>query len=164
PPVVLEARLRDRRIRGQRVRGAPHEDVARMAPRPVGHERRLAVAGERERHVRRVQVDAVGGRRGGCDGERGGQCEQEQTSHLQVGKYPVRGLPKPSAWVDSSHMRKRLSIVAFVAMFALALAGGASAAQLIDRNATGVKLAVNAKGEAMLTYRAAGQLKHVLVW
>ena len=61
-------------------------------------------------------------------------------------------------------MRKRLSIVAFVAMFALAVAGGASAAQLIDRNATGVKLAVNAKGEAMLTYRAAGQLKHVLVW
>ena len=30
-------------------------------------------------------------------------------------------------------MWKRLSIVAFVAVFALALAGGASAAQLIDR-------------------------------
>jgi hypothetical protein len=46
---------------------------------------------------------------------------------------------------------------------ALVAVGGASAAQLIDRNASGVHLAVNAKGEALLTYRA-GSLKHVLVW
>lgn len=60
-------------------------------------------------------------------------------------------------------MRRVLLAVAAVAAL-LALAGSASAAQLIDRNATGVKLAANAKGEAMLTYRSAGQLKHVLVW
>lgn len=47
---------------------------------------------------------------------------------------------------------------------ALALAGTASAAQLIDRNATGVKIAANAKGEGLLTYSAAGKLKHVLLW
>ncbi len=44
------------------------------------------------------------------------------------------------------------------------LASTASASQLIDRNAHGVRLAVNAKGEAMVTYTAAGQLKHVLAW
>jgi hypothetical protein len=39
-----------------------------------------------------------------------------------------------------------------------------AASQLIDRNATDVKLAVNAKGEAMVTYKADGTLKHVLAW
>jgi hypothetical protein len=38
------------------------------------------------------------------------------------------------------------------------------ASQLIDRNATDVTLAVDAKGEALVTYRAGGQLKHVLAW
>ena len=38
------------------------------------------------------------------------------------------------------------------------------ASQLIDRNATGVKLAVNSKGEALLTYTSGGKLKHVLAW
>jgi hypothetical protein len=47
---------------------------------------------------------------------------------------------------------------------ALAAASTASAAQLIDRNATGVQLRTNLKGEALLTYHAAGKLKHVLVW
>ena len=51
-----------------------------------------------------------------------------------------------------------------VGLAGLALAGGASAAQLIDRNATGVKIAVNAKGEALLTYRKGSAVKHVLVW
>jgi hypothetical protein len=46
----------------------------------------------------------------------------------------------------------------------LAVPGVASAAQLIDRNATGVKIAVNAKGEALLTYSKAGSVHHVLVW
>ena len=40
----------------------------------------------------------------------------------------------------------------------------ANASQLIDRNARGVKLAVDAKGEAMITYTDRGQLKHVLAW
>src|SRR5215471_3591478 len=46
----------------------------------------------------------------------------------------------------------------------LALPGVASAAQLIDRNATGVQLRVNAKGEMLLTYRKGAQVRHVLVW
>ena len=44
------------------------------------------------------------------------------------------------------------------------MAGGASAAQLIDRDAVGVQLSINAKGEALLTYRKGGTAKHVLVW
>jgi hypothetical protein len=47
---------------------------------------------------------------------------------------------------------------------ALATTSTASGSQLIDRNATGVKLEVNAKGEAMMTYTVGGQLKHVLAW
>jgi hypothetical protein len=50
------------------------------------------------------------------------------------------------------------------AVLALALPGVASAAQLIDRNATGVQIRVNAKGQAMLTYRTGGSVRHVLVW
>src|SRR6184192_1552520 len=50
------------------------------------------------------------------------------------------------------------------ALVAAVLAGRASAAQLIDRNAQGVRLATNAKGEALLTYRKAGRVKRVLVW
>jgi hypothetical protein len=42
--------------------------------------------------------------------------------------------------------------------------GPAGASQLIDRNATGVKLAVNGKGEALVTYTSGGKLKHVLAW
>ncbi len=59
---------------------------------------------------------------------------------------------------------RRLLALALVTSLAAALASTASASQLIDRNATGVKLAVNAKGEALLTYRAAGATKHVLAW
>jgi hypothetical protein len=47
---------------------------------------------------------------------------------------------------------------------ALAVAAPGHASQLIDRNATGVQLAVNAKGEALLTYRAHGKFQHVLAW
>jgi hypothetical protein len=47
---------------------------------------------------------------------------------------------------------------------ALAGAGAARAAQLIDRNATGVKLSTNTRGEALITYHTGGALKHVLVW
>jgi hypothetical protein len=43
-------------------------------------------------------------------------------------------------------------------------AATARASQLIDRNATDLTLEVNAKGEALLTYRAGGKLKHVLAW
>ena len=51
-------------------------------------------------------------------------------------------------------------VLAVVCVFAAA----ANASQLIDRNARGVKLAVNSKGEALITYTAGGTVKHVLAW
>ena len=55
-----------------------------------------------------------------------------------------------------------------VAVGVLATAGlgavRAGASQLIDRNATDVTLQVNARGEALLTYTAHGQVRHVLAW
>jgi len=47
---------------------------------------------------------------------------------------------------------------------ASALCSSASASQLIDRNAHGVELEVNRKGEALLTYRARGAVQHTLAW
>jgi hypothetical protein len=58
-------------------------------------------------------------------------------------------------------------LAAAVLVWAAALAcstESARASQLVDRDATSVRLEVNDKGEALLTYRAAGQLKHVLAW
>jgi hypothetical protein len=59
--------------------------------------------------------------------------------------------------------RLRLAIPVAIAC-ALLLPGGAPAAQLIDRDAVGLQLAVDGKGEALLTYRTHGLLRHVLVW
>jgi hypothetical protein len=60
-------------------------------------------------------------------------------------------------------MRRLITVLAtFVAV--LAAGNAATASQLIDRNASGVRLAVNAKGEALLTYRAHGRVQHVLAW
>src|SRR5919201_2772862 len=59
---------------------------------------------------------------------------------------------------------RRVSSVALALAAALSLAGSAAASQLIDRTANDVRLMTNAKGEAMLTYKVAGKLKHVLVW
>jgi hypothetical protein len=47
---------------------------------------------------------------------------------------------------------------------ALALSGAANAAQLIDRDAHGLRLSTNTKSEALLTYAKGGKTKHVLVW
>jgi hypothetical protein len=59
----------------------------------------------------------------------------------------------------------RRLVTATVALAGLvAAAAPAHASQLIDRNATGVQLAVNTKGEALLTYRAHGKIQHVLAW
>jgi hypothetical protein len=58
-------------------------------------------------------------------------------------------------------MRRALVTAAFLL---LALPGVASAAQLIDRNATGVHIAVNVKGQALFTYNKGGKVHHVLVW
>lgn len=61
-------------------------------------------------------------------------------------------------------MGRFLGIFAAVVAAALALSGLASAAQLIDRDASGLRLSVNSRGEALLTYRKNGAVKHVLVW
>ena len=57
---------------------------------------------------------------------------------------------------------------AFVALLAVAAAAvgasSASASERIDLNATGVRLAVNDRGQALLTYRAGGRRRRVLVW
>ena len=58
----------------------------------------------------------------------------------------------------------------FKVMLGVAVAASAVAAQtarasqLIDRNAHDVKLAVNDKGEALVTYVAHGRVRHVLAW
>jgi hypothetical protein len=54
-------------------------------------------------------------------------------------------------------------LVIVVALVA-ATASNASASQLVDRNATAIKLEVNSKGEALLSYKAHGAQKHVLAW
>jgi hypothetical protein len=60
-------------------------------------------------------------------------------------------------------LRYRLLIAIFAAAFAV-LPATASASQLINRNATGVRLAVNRSGIALLTYRTPSRLNHTLAW
>lgn len=49
-------------------------------------------------------------------------------------------------------------------ILAAALVEGASASELIDRNASNVQLRVNGSGQALLSYTAAGTRRNVLVW
>ena len=58
---------------------------------------------------------------------------------------------------------RRLAAIAALAS-ACAFAAPAQASELIDRNASNPSLQVNAKGEALVTYRVAGRLRRVLVW
>jgi len=60
---------------------------------------------------------------------------------------------------------RRISLLlVLVPCVAAALASTANASQLIDRNAHNVKLSIDAKGEALVTYTAAGAVHHVLAW
>src|SRR5689334_21525494 len=59
-------------------------------------------------------------------------------------------------------MRRFVPILVLAAV--LAVPGIASGAQLLDRNATGVQIRTNAKGEALVTYHKGGAVKHILVW
>jgi hypothetical protein len=62
-------------------------------------------------------------------------------------------------------VRVRGLFVLLVVVIAAAIgARSAAASELIDRNATGVKLEVEKSGRALLTYRAAGRVRHVLAW
>jgi hypothetical protein len=58
-------------------------------------------------------------------------------------------------------MLRTIVVFAMLATIAVPVAG---ASQIVDRNATGITLLVNAKGEALVSYKAAGQAKHVLAW
>ena len=59
---------------------------------------------------------------------------------------------------------KRASLGVLIVAVLGALASNASASQLVDRNASAIKLEVNSKGEALITYNAQGKQKHVLAW
>jgi hypothetical protein len=58
----------------------------------------------------------------------------------------------------------RLVTLVCASVVALALAGAADASQLIARNASHIKLAVNKKGTAMVTYSVRGRVTHLLAW
>ena len=47
---------------------------------------------------------------------------------------------------------------------AVAVPSAASASGIVDRNATGARLAVSASGRALVTYTASGRARRVLVW
>ncbi len=61
-------------------------------------------------------------------------------------------------------MLARLLALAAAALVAVAVVPAASASELIDRNATGVKLKVNAQNQALLSFRARGKQWNVLAW
>jgi hypothetical protein len=60
--------------------------------------------------------------------------------------------------------RARFVVLACVVAGALGLVGTAGASQLIARNASHVKLAVNKKGTALVTYSLRGKVTHLLAW
>jgi len=66
-------------------------------------------------------------------------------------------LSKRTLW----RVRAAVSVAAVVSLLA---AAPASASQLITRGAGRAHLAVNAKGEALITYRQDGRTQHVLAW
>src|SRR5438067_56121 len=72
--------------------------------------------------------------------------------------------PFPFFATGENPVMRTLAAFLGASLAAAALAHSADAAQLIDRNAAGVKIAANAKGEGLLTYTAGGKLKHVLLW
>ncbi len=58
----------------------------------------------------------------------------------------------------------KAAVAISVALVALAAAGAGQASELIDRNAQNVRLAVNANGQALATYRVRGRVMHVRAW
>jgi len=61
-------------------------------------------------------------------------------------------------------LRPRFIVLACALVGALGLVAPASASQMIARNASNIKLAVNAKGTAMVTYSVRGKVTHLLAW
>ena len=113
-----------------------------------------------------------------CDRDRG-QGKFDPVAPRQGGRT-YQAVPRSRGRVGQARSRKphqaivlgRITIITlrrvlFVFSVATALsvaASTANASDLIDRNAHGVTLKVNAKGEALLTYTAGGKHKHVLAW
>jgi hypothetical protein len=64
--------------------------------------------------------------------------------------------------LDAATRSRLLRATALAAALAAALPAGAGASQLIDRNASRVRLAVDAQGRALVTYGARGKLRRVL--
>ena len=58
----------------------------------------------------------------------------------------------------------KAAVVITAALLALAAAGAARASEIIDRNAQGIRLAVNDSGQALVSYKAHGRAMHVLAW
>jgi hypothetical protein len=58
----------------------------------------------------------------------------------------------------------RLLAILACSVAMLVAPAAAAASELIDRDAKGVRLAVNRSGQALLTYRAAGKTRRVLAW
>lgn len=61
-------------------------------------------------------------------------------------------------------LRMCLALGALVALVSLLSPETAGASELLDRNATNVTLKVNAKGEALVSYRVQGKTRRVLAW
>src|SRR5256885_5968531 len=66
--------------------------------------------------------------------------------------------------VPSKNIPLAVLALSVSSLVALASGGPAKASQLVDRNATNVHLQVNARGQALITYRASGRLRRVLGW
>ncbi len=58
----------------------------------------------------------------------------------------------------------RLRGIALAVLVAVAAPASADASQLIDRNASAVRLEVDGSGRALVSYRAGGRVRHVLAW
>jgi hypothetical protein len=64
--------------------------------------------------------------------------------------------------VPSKYIPLAVWALSVSSLAALALGGPAPASQLVDRNVRNVRIQVNAKGQALITYRASGRLRRVL--
>jgi hypothetical protein len=60
-------------------------------------------------------------------------------------------------------MKAAVPLIAAVVLV-LSVAGVASGSEIIDRNAQGVRLSVDASGRALVSYRTHGRAMHVLAW
>jgi len=78
--------------------------------------------------------------------------------------FPMYPAMRPVTRSRGVALRTRFVLLACALAGALGLVAPASASQLIARNASNIKLAVNAKGTAMVTYSVRGQVTHLLAW